>query len=109
MVRSDGKRPDGLTLVTWQAGRCATWDVTIIDLVADSFVGISAACTGAATEVAANRKDAKYIEISQSHLIFPVAFETIGPINQTGSDFLSLIGHRLSIAGIVLLFFSVCQ
>ena len=29
LVRSDGKRPDGLTLVPWQAGRCATWDVTV--------------------------------------------------------------------------------
>jgi hypothetical protein len=28
LVRVDGKRPDGLTLVPWQSGRCATWDVT---------------------------------------------------------------------------------
>ena len=26
--RDDGKRPDGLTLVPWQSGRSATWDVT---------------------------------------------------------------------------------
>jgi hypothetical protein len=96
LVRSDGKRPDGLTLVPWQAGRCATWDVTVTHTVADSFVGISAACAGAAAEAAANRKEAKYTDISQSHLFFPVAFETMGPINQTGSDFLSLLGRRLA-------------
>ena len=37
LVRSDGKRPDGLALVPWQAGRCATWDVTVTYTVADSF------------------------------------------------------------------------
>jgi hypothetical protein len=70
--------------------------VTVTHTVADSFVGISAACAGAAAEAAANRKEAKYIDISRSHLFFPVAFETMGPINQTGSDFLSLLGRRLA-------------
>ena len=28
---------------------------------------------------------------------FPLAFETFGPINQVGSDFLSALGHRLSL------------
>ena len=80
----------------WQAGRCPTWDATVIHTVADSSVGISAACAGAAAEAAANRKEAKYIDISRSHLFFPVAFETMGPINQTGSDFLLLLGRRLA-------------
>ena len=29
LARGDGKRPDGLTLLPWQSGRCATWDVTL--------------------------------------------------------------------------------
>ena len=36
LVRTDGKRPDGLTLVPWGDGRCATWDVTVTDTVAAS-------------------------------------------------------------------------
>ena len=32
LVRGDGKRPDGLTLVPWQgSGRRFTWDATSID------------------------------------------------------------------------------
>ena len=31
LLRGDGKRPDGLTLVPWQSGRGLTWDVTIVD------------------------------------------------------------------------------
>ena len=30
LSRDGGKRPDGLTLVPWQSGRSATWDVTVV-------------------------------------------------------------------------------
>ena len=33
---SDGKRPDGLTLMLWKNGRCVTWDVTVTDTLAQS-------------------------------------------------------------------------
>jgi hypothetical protein len=42
LMRDDGKRPDGLTLVPWPAGRSATWDVTVIDTVAASYIPQSA-------------------------------------------------------------------
>jgi len=34
LIRSDNKRSDGLTIIPWQDGRCATWDVTVTDTVA---------------------------------------------------------------------------
>jgi len=33
---TDGKRPDGLTLVPWQSGKSLCWDVTVICPVAES-------------------------------------------------------------------------
>src|SRR6218665_984384 len=34
MLRSDGKKPDGLTLIPWRSGRCMAWDATVADTVA---------------------------------------------------------------------------
>jgi len=36
LLRSDGKRPDGLTLVPWQSGKPLTWDVTVAHTLAAS-------------------------------------------------------------------------
>jgi len=36
--RQDGKRPDGLTLVSWHIGRSLVWDVRVISPLATSYV-----------------------------------------------------------------------
>src|SRR5664279_2698170 len=97
LLRSDGKRPDGLTLTPWREGRSATWDVTVTHTAAASYLGITSSNAAAAAEAAARRKEDKYSDISRTHLFFPVAFETFGPINQSGTDFLATLGHRLSL------------
>jgi len=35
LVRQDGKRPDGLTLIPYANGRSLTWDVTVVRSTAD--------------------------------------------------------------------------
>jgi hypothetical protein len=97
LLRTDGKRPDGLTLIPWREGRCATWDVTVCHTTAASYLEASSTTTASAAEAAAKRKEDKYVDISHTHLFFPIALETLGPINQAGMEFLSLLGHRLSL------------
>ena len=98
-LRSDAKRPDGLTLIPWPEERCARWDVTVTDTVAASYLNATSCTAGsaAAAEAAASRKEEKYAAISSNYLFFPLAFETFGPIKQAGRDFLSSLGHRLSL------------
>ena len=96
MTRADGKRPDGLTSIPWREGRSATWDVTVTNTVAASYLAMSSVRAASAAEAAATRKDMKYIEISRVHLFFPIAFEIMGPINQAGRDFISDLGRRIS-------------
>ena len=60
LLRSDGKRPDGRTLVPWQSGKSLCWDVTVSRPLAESYVTEAAREAGAAAELAATRKEVKY-------------------------------------------------
>jgi hypothetical protein len=96
LVRSDGKRPDGLTLVPWQGGRSLTWDGTIVDTFAASYLDATSSAAGGACEAAAIKKRAKYATITASHIFTPVAVETLGPLSQETVAFLADLGNRLS-------------
>ena len=60
LMRTDGKRPDGLTLIPWATGRSLTWDVTVADTLAATYLKTSSLLAGSAAENAAMRKESKY-------------------------------------------------
>jgi len=95
LSRSDGKRPDGLTLIPWRSGRCLTWDVTVADTVAPSYLSTTSNQPGGAAELAEARKNAKYSQLMQSYHFVPLAFETMGPLNAKGLAFLADLGRLL--------------
>jgi len=92
----DGKRPDGLTSIPWHEGPSATWDVIVTNTVAAPYVAITSVRAAAAAEAAAQHKEIKCAEIAQTHLLYPLAFETMGTINVVGLEFISDLGHRIS-------------
>jgi hypothetical protein len=96
LYRSDGKRPDGLTQIPWQGGRCLTWDVTVTDTLAESYLATTSTVAGGAAEGAASRKEQKYQALTGTHIFTPLAFETLGPINEKGQIFLGELGRRLA-------------
>ena len=96
LLRSDGKRPDGLTQIPWQAGKCMTWDVTVTDTLAESYLLATSSSAGGAAEGAANRKELKYQSLSNTHTFIPLALETFGPINSKGVVFFNQLGRRLA-------------
>ena len=93
---NNGKRPDGLTLIPWQQGKSVTWDVTVTDTVADSYLDLTSAKAGGAAENAATRKENKYVHLQQTYTFVPLAFETLGSINVKGMEFLQELGCRLA-------------
>ena len=93
---ADGKRPDGPTLVPWREGRTVTWDVTVADTVAESYLSITSTTAGAAAAAAADRQTAKYTELMRHHLFVPIAIETFGPICEEGQRFIREVGKRIS-------------
>ena len=56
LVRGDGKKLDGLTLVPWEAEKALTWDATIVDRHAASYLKVSPVLPGQVAEAAADRK-----------------------------------------------------
>ena len=88
IYRSDGKRPDGITVVPWKRGRVLLWDATCPDTFAPSYL---ADATGEAGDVAAaaeRRKRTKYSNLTLTHLFVPVAMETTGVPGPETASFL---------------------
>jgi hypothetical protein len=75
-----------------------TWDVTVTDTLAESYLPTTSSSAGGAAEGAANRKELKYQSLSSTHTFIPLAFETFGPINSKGVVFLNQLGHRLAVS-----------
>src|SRR6218665_2696916 len=48
-----------------------------------------------AAELAAVWKQAKYSDLPSSHTFVPIAIESLGPINQSGFDFISEVGRPI--------------
>jgi hypothetical protein len=73
-----------------------TWDVTVTDTLAESYLATTSTVAGGAAEGAARRKEAKYQTLAITHTFIPIAIETLGPINHKGIDFFSELGRRLT-------------
>ena len=95
LLRTDGKRPDGCSLIPWQGGKCVAWDVTAPDTLARSYLNETSQTTAAAAKSASRKKVAKYSDISRTHFFVPIAVESLGPINSAGVDFLCTLGRHL--------------
>jgi len=67
LLLSDGTRPDGLTQIPWQAGKFVTWDVTVTDTLAESYIQATSSTAGATAEGAADRKELKYQSLAHTH------------------------------------------
>ena len=82
LVRSDNKRPDGLTITPWANGQPLVWDVTYWDSFAPMQLHISLSssiwCCGLVAERAARRKRDVYKDLPATHVFIPIAFELTG-------------------------------
>ncbi|MEL6816871.1 MAG: hypothetical protein AAFP03_19005, partial [Cyanobacteria bacterium J06598_3] len=94
--RTDGKRPDGITIYPFSQGRCLLWDATCVNSFAPSRLGFAATEAGAAAKEAEFAKCRKYSELSQSFKFQPVAFETAGACGPSTRAFLKELGARLA-------------
>ena len=89
LSRTNGKRPDELTLIPWQREKSVAWDV--IDTVAHSYLQLTSAKAGGTAENATTKKEDKYVDLQQKYTFILLAFETLELINVKSVEF-----HELS-------------
>ena len=70
IIRADGKRPDGATLVPWTREKPLALDVTVPDTYAASHIPSTSVSAWAAAEKSAAKKTIKYATITYTHLSF---------------------------------------
>ena len=58
-----------------------TRDVIVVCSTADSYLDLALHGPGCVAEMAASRKEAKYVTLQTHYDFQPIAFETLGPMN----------------------------
>src|SRR6266516_3678276 len=56
LLQSNGRRPDGCSLIPWQGGKCVAWDVTAPGTLARSHLSDTSQTATAAAESASRKK-----------------------------------------------------
>ena len=89
LYRTDGKRPDGVTMTPWEMGKQLVWDVTVVDALAPSRPNQGSLCNPRTTATEAEaRKIEKYRELINNGYIFqPVALEVQGSLGESSEIF----------------------
>ena len=95
LFRTDGKRPDGLTLVPWQKRQVIVLGRNCCVRLAGYVTG-SAREAGAAAELSAFRKKEKFASIRSEYLFAPIAVETLGPMNTSACKLFANLGRKIS-------------
>ena len=77
LFQTDGKSPDGVTMIPWEMGKQLVWDVLVVDALAPSRLNQGSLCNpGTTATEAEERKIEKYRELIDNGFIFqPVALE----------------------------------
>jgi hypothetical protein len=95
-ARNDGRKPDGLTLIPWEKGRCMVWDFTCRDTFAPSYLKSTSIRVGHAARLGESDKHKLYADLEGRYILVPVAIETTGVFGEEGLKLLKSIGKRIT-------------
>ena len=96
LQRSDGKRPDGITMVPWKCGKLLVWDATCPDTFAPSYTISATSEAGLVAAGAEERKEAKYTSLGSLHCFTPLAIETTGVLGPKSKTCVKELGGRVA-------------
>ena len=96
LSRTDGKRPDGMTLFPFRSGKCLVWDATCADSFASTNITHTSVEAGAAAAIAENRKRTKYRTLAEQYAFEPMSFETTGVYGPATRNTVREIGRAIT-------------
>ena len=83
LLRNDGRRPDGLTMLPWHRGRSLAWDFTCANRLAASHSSKASQPGSTVATMKETLKRSHYSDLPE-HVVFePVSFETLGGIGES--------------------------
>ena len=110
LSRTDGKRPDGLSITPWSNGRPLVWDATCWDTFAPSHILQASRGQGIVADMAAQKKWGVYEEISRTHIFVPMAVETSGVFGKEALMFVHDLANCIrSVSNDPLEYLRLCQ
>lgn len=95
IVRSDGKRPDGMSLIPWRMGRALVWDATCADTLAASYLPTTSKRAGAAADARERLKATKYECLGAQYEFVAFGVETLGSWGKGARGLHAALSKRL--------------
>ena len=92
---SDGKRPDGISMVPWRCGKFMVWDTMCIETFAPSYWRLAVQAAGSFAAKAESLKEEKYSDLFHTHEFALIAVESSGVLGPQSLTFVKEIGRRL--------------
>lgn len=95
LTRTDGKRPDGVTVMPFERGLPMAWDVTVVHTCAPSYLRIAVYEAGSVAAAAEAKKESKYAPIKDRTTFRAIGIETLGAFGPSTIGFLNEVASMI--------------
>ena len=95
LMRNDGRRPGGVTMLPWSRGLSLAWDFTCVHRLATSHLSKGRQEGSSVATAKEAIKGQHYNDIPSCYILEPVAIETLGGIGDSSWAFLRTLGQRI--------------